>query len=1124
MKLSRLPPGFGLDAAAQALALRQEAVSGVRREWTERGWKATGVVMDGGVDYFPSIEVTPPPDPQLLESNCSCGRYRCRHAAALVLATDPPEGTPPSRQVTANLDTLDPRLRQWLSGFESVEDKGGGRGRQYELRYALRVQNVTVRGLPAQSRRATLQLLRVPLLTGAANVAAAEPYPMPKKVSAAPAFVQRDADALQLMEVATLPAHAPGRWEDTLYAVLDHPAGTLLLDTLLDAGRLCWGDAATRLTRGPVLKGEPGWVTDDAGLQLPSLIVLDVPGAIVLPLARPWAVDPRFMTLSRIEVSGPPERVARFLSGPAVNAAQAEALAQAMNASNLPLPVPVSLNVTEAELPFTPQLHLSSRTTTAGVLSEDALREEVVTFPTAEYRRAYGGSEVRENASQAGASQASASQTSASQASHVTVFHGGNIVRVPRQPRAEERAERLIGEAGFQTLENTFFEYTLPAQVAGLLSLGDEESWLDFMRVGVEDLERQGIDVIVHPDFPLRFAEISDWYGEARDGQTPGWFTLDLGIVVDGQRVSLIPVLADLIARQPELFTPGALDALNDDDLIFATLGDGRRVPLPAGRVRAILSVLVELHLRELPEGPLRLPLLDAARLASLEQAVQARWVGAERLMALGQKLRDFGGIQPIAPPAGLHAELRPYQLQGLAWLQFLREYEMGGILADDMGLGKTISTLAHLLIEKNEGRADLPSLVVVPTSVIGNWEAEAAKFTPSLRVLTLHGKDRLARFAQVPDADLVLTTYPLLPRDIEELNVHEFHFVILDEAQNIKNSKTAAAKAAGSLHARHRLCLTGTPLENHLGELWSQFHFLAPGLLHDERTFRELYRTPIEKKGDPYRRAALAARVRPFILRREKRDVARELPPKTEIPVRVTLEGDQRDLYETVRVTMESRVREELQSRGLARSTIAILDALLKLRQAVTDPRLVKLEAARHVANNAKLDWLEGNLPQMIEEGRRVLIFSGFATLLGHLEPVLQAHGIPYSKLTGQTLDRQAQIEAFQSGQTHVFLITLKAGGVGLNLTAADTVIHYDPWWNPAAEDQATDRAYRIGQDKPVFVYKLIAAGSVEERILDLQARKAALARGILDGGLSDATQLTAQDLDRLFAPLDGE
>ncbi|MCD0177640.1 DEAD/DEAH box helicase, partial [Deinococcus sp. 14RED07] len=496
----------------------------------------------------------------------------------------------------------------------------------------------------------------------------------------------------------------------------------------------------------------------------------------------------------------------------------------------------------------------------------------------------------------------------------------------------------------------------------------------------------------------------------------------------------------------------------------------------------------------------------------------------AERLLELGRKLRDFSGVQDVTPPAGLHADLRPYQRQGVSWLQFLREYGMGGILADDMGLGKTVQTLAHLLLEKESGRADRPSLVVAPTSVIGNWQAEAAKFAPDLRVLTLHGKDRRAHFPRIPGYDLILTTYPLLPRDIDDLGAFEYHLVILDEAQNIKNARTAAAKAAGALNARHRLALTGTPLENHLGELWSQFNFLAPGLLHDEKTFRELYRTPIEKRGEAGRRQALAARVRPFILRREKRDVARELPPKTEIPVRVTLDGDQRDLYETVRVTTETRVREELRARGLSRSTIAILDALLKLRQAVTDPRLVKLDAARSVEGNAKFEWLSTHLPQMVEEGRRVLIFSGFATLLGHLEDWLREQRIPYSMITGSTQDRQSQIDAFQSGRTHVFLITLKAGGVGLNLTAADTVIHYDPWWNPAAEEQATDRAYRIGQDKPVFVYKLIAAGSVEERILDLQARKASLARGILDGGLSDATQLTSADLDRLFAPLEDE
>lgn len=1139
MKLSRLPAGFGLDAAAQALALRQESVSDVTREWTDLGWRASGTVQDAGAEYRAAADLGMPPEPKLLESSCTCGRYRCRHVAALVLSTDPPDTPRPAALAQASPESLDPRLRQWLAGFEPSPEASGGRGRQYELRFLLRVGLVTVRGMPAQVRRATLQLVRVPLISGVPNLAAAESYALPKKITAAPAFVQRDADALQLLEVAAQPAHAPGRWEETLYALSDYPATALLLSTLLAAGRLCWGGAASPLSPAPSLRGVPGWLSDESGAQYPSLIVPDVPGAVVLPLARPWAADPARLTLAPVEVDGPPERTARFLSGPTVTPAQATVLAKVMASSALPLPVPLpqGRDLREEKLPFTPQLHLSGRnvpvTVTHGLglpggaagvpplpgAGSPVLSTEVLSLPVAELRRAYGGLEVREPAASLSSGGLGAELPDLT----LTVLRGGELLRVPRDARGERRAMRRTAQAGFDSLELTFPEYALPGHIAPLLTLGGEEAWLDFLRVGVEDLEAAGINVVVHPEFPLRFAEVSDWYGEA--GETGGgWFTLDLGIVVDGQRVSLLPVLADLIARQPELFTQSALADLSDDETIFATLDDGRRVPLPAGRVRSILSVLVELNLRDLPSGPLRLPLLDAARLAQLEGAVQARWIGAERLLDLGRRLRDFGGIREVEAPPGLNAELRPYQLQGLAWLQFLREYELGGILADDMGLGKTLQTLAHLLTEKVAGRLDRPALVVAPTSVIGNWQAEATKFTPDLRVLTLHGKNRREQFAELADADLVLTTYPLLPRDIDELGQHAFHYVILDEAQNIKNAKTAAAKAAGSLDARHRLALTGTPLENHLGELWSQFNFLAPGLLHDEKTFRELYRTPIEKRGDPHRRAALAARVRPFILRREKRDVARELPPKTEIPVRVTLEGDQRDLYETVRVTMESRVREELRARGLARSTIAILDALLKLRQAVTDPRLVKLDAARLVQGNAKLDWLSTNLPQMVEEGRRVLIFSGFATLLGHLEELLREHAIPYSKITGQTVDRQSQIDAFQSGETHVFLITLKAGGVGLNLTAADTVIHYDPWWNPAAEEQATDRAYRIGQDKPVFVYKLIAAGSVEERILDLQARKASLAQGILDGGLSDATQLTTNDLDRLFAPLADE
>lgn len=696
-----------------------------------------------------------------------------------------------------------------------------------------------------------------------------------------------------------------------------------------------------------------------------------------------------------------------------------------------------------------------------------------------------------------------------------------------RDPQAEAEAARRLSGTSLQRLTKLFAATTQPEhpQLEQLYSVSDPADWHHFLTQVRPKLEAAGFRVDIAASFPYRFAEIDEWYGQAEENAVGGWFDLELGVLVGQERYSLLPLVASLLERQPELLDPAALAALPAERPLLAALPDGRTLALPTGRVRNILSVLVELHLTGRKAGKaLRLSVLDAGRVAELDRALNLRWLGRRDILELGQRLQDFGGIASVRAPRGLAAQLRPYQRQGLGWLQFLREYGLGGVLADDMGLGKTVQTLAHILTEKRSGRADLPTLVVAPTSVLGNWRSEAERFTPALRVLMLHGTGRHQHFGSLANYDLVLTSYALLPRDIEQLRGQPFHLVILDEAQNIKNPRSAAARAAGALNARHRLALTGTPLENHLGELWSLFHFLMPGLLGSERQFSALYRTPIEKGGHAARQRALAARLRPFVLRRDKKQVARELPDKTEVVVRLDLEGDQRDLYETVRLNLEGRLRDELAMHGLARASIAVLDALLKLRQAATDPRLVKLKVAEKVQNNAKREWLLSQVPQMLEDGRRILIFSQFAALLGLLETDLQALGIRYSKLTGQTRNRSEVIRQFQEGETEVFLISLKAGGVGLNLTAADTVIHLDPWWNPAAEAQATDRAYRIGQDQPVFVYKLIAAGSVEERILELQARKAGLAQGVLDGGLTSAAQLTQADLDALLAPLSAD
>jgi SNF2 family DNA or RNA helicase len=386
-----------------------------------------------------------------------------------------------------------------------------------------------------------------------------------------------------------------------------------------------------------------------------------------------------------------------------------------------------------------------------------------------------------------------------------------------------------------------------------------------------------------------------------------------------------------------------------------------------------------------------------------------------------------------------------------------------------------------------------------------------------------LQGKERLELFDKIPEADLVLTTYALLPRDEEKLREHEYHLVILDESHYIKNNRSKAAQSAGLLTARHRLCLTGTPLENHLGELWSQFHFLLPGLLADEKSFNSHFRHPIERQDDPLRRALLNRRIKPFLLRRTKDNVAKELPPKTEMVRKVELSGSQRDLYETVRLAMDKKVRDEIDKKGVARSQIVILEALLKLRQVCCDPRLVKaLPSRKKDSGSAKLVDLMQMVDDLLEEGRKILVFSQFTSMLALIEEELDARRIPYALLTGDTKDRAAQVAAFQQGAVPIFLISLKAGGVGLNLTAADTVIHYDPWWNPAAENQATDRAWRIGQDKPVFVYKLIAKGTLEEKIQLLQQKKSDLAQSILADGESHKMVLTQEDLQAIFAPLE--
>ncbi len=383
----------------------------------------------------------------------------------------------------------------------------------------------------------------------------------------------------------------------------------------------------------------------------------------------------------------------------------------------------------------------------------------------------------------------------------------------------------------------------------------------------------------------------------------------------------------------------------------------------------------------------------------------------AERLIELGNKLRGRRAPAAITPPRSFKAKLRPYQSDGLAWLDFLRDTGFGGVLADDMGLGKTVQALAFLSREKAEGRLDKPALIVSPTSVLPNWQAEAERFAPKLSVLALRGPERKALFAEMRRHDIVLTTYPLLARDYETLLGQEVPCRDPRRSAGDQESEGDVSGIAHRIDARHRLALTGTPLENNLGEVWSLFQFLSPGLLGDESTFRRTFRTPIEKHGDAAAQAFLSSRLKPFLLRRTKQEVATELPPKTEIVEHIRLEGAQRDLYETVRSLMHARVRDEIAKKGLAKSHIIFLDALLKLRQICCDPRLLKMPQARKVKGSAKLERLMEMVPELVGEGRRILLFSQFTSMLALIEAELQARKIPYVQLTGDTVDRAAPV-----------------------------------------------------------------------------------------------------------------
>ncbi len=1041
-----------------------------------------------------------------IQGTCSCYMsYNCKHVAATLLQVlnQQPRASTAESSISSNTEMLQSRFlsspgaiktpstatSHWFSFLDNIKnntqeiDPITAPSKQ-ELIYILDLLTLPKQGVFLQVE---LQLVNI-LKKG--GYGASKAY----SLSSGNTTLLMPQDALIIQDIEKMRRSV--KFSNYYYSenqyIIAKDMARALITSILKTNRCYWKKmSGFKLSLGMPLTGTFAWEFLGDGLQKLSC-TLD--NKTILETQPLWYIDNKIdqntVMMGALGTEFDDETTLALIHTPALTPEEAQLFIKTYALENLPLP---KVYVTHAQkgIPL-PVLKLAPYMihNIEGTRLEDASDDSAM----AVFSFKYGATEVDFN----------------NPASTIEYHEDNTIISVERDKEQELQYLTLLKEMQVVEVISAFTKCTFVIQ-------------LPFMFKDLPVLQAQKWIINIDPDFPFQCVQEEEWYTEVEDKSHYDWFGFELGILVGGQKINVLPLLVNLINKNPEMLNAKKIEELSDDYQFHLQLPDHRYVAIAAGRVKEILSVLVELYdSKALKNGILNVRYVQAAQLLGLQQSLQARWMGGEKLKKLGEKLLHFKGIESCVLPKGLEGQLRDYQKEGVDWLNFLREFQLGGILADDMGLGKTIQVLTHLLSEKESGRQKFPNLIIAPTSLMANWENECKRFTPDLKVLILQGAHRHARFENIAQADIVLSTYPLINRDKSIFLEHQFHYLILDEAQYIKNPYTKAYQVLLEVKAKHTLCMTGTPMENHLGELWSLCHFAIPGLLGDNKKFKKLFRDPIEKEGDVVRQKSLANRLKPFMLRRTKEQVATELPEKTEIIHSIELVGAQLDLYEGIRLAMQEKIVNAVKEKGFMRSQILILDALLKLRQTCNDPRLLPLAKGKAMHHSAKREFLMDMLSTLIEEGRKILLFSSFASMLDLIEIELIEKKISYVKLTGQTKDRTTPINAFQEGNTPVMLISLKAGGVGLNLTAADTVIHYDPWWNPAAEAQATDRAHRMGQTKPVFVYKLVCQGTVEEKILKMQENKKQLLQGIFKTGDSQSSKLSAKDLAYLFEPVE--
>ncbi len=1068
-------------------------------DWSEEDRTLRAKVKGSGRhNYFVSIEFTE--EYTSFAGDCTCPvRYDCKHCVATVLQwlEEPEQGWKAifGPQFESPIEHWRDFLSRLDQEFDAHEDPEARADIYYLLKPDLSSETETIHVTPARGlkKRAGEKIQAISFNRSTFDFQFAGNIP------------NTDKQILGLIDAYDNMRKDRDDTDDISLPLVGEE-GALLLQKILLTGNCFWAELDTPLSSGPEYELDTEWVEDENGHFKLKLTTKSLSELIICACEPPWYIDPRRHLAGVIKTNLSGKILNEIQIMPPIPAEQAQQVSQLIwaNHQRAPLPLPTQIQIETINEAPQPVLQLITKinetTRNKTYIAQLKMRYQNLRLP----------------------------HISIDPRLEINLIDEDKNLHILRDINFENQAIETLLAMDFrqQEVPKNTIATQLQFERPNENQIDQEKDWTSFIENEARELQALGWLVERDNAFSPSYKQVSSVSVSAHSQEENQWFDIAVDIEIDGKKVSLISLLSKWASKSWANNGGHGMIKLPNDALVIPT-ENGGFIEIDAQIVKPIIETLIEINADDRPYNlsTLRYSKHNAPMLLALRDKLQAneeiklQWEIPDFLMSLAERMRDFRGIQAVDLPENLDISVRDYQIEGFHWLQFLREYGFGGILADDMGLGKTLQALLHILKEKQSDRMQYPVLVVAPTSLMSNWRREVQKFTPSLSVLTLHGNQRAELFDQIDHHDIILTTYPLMARDIDIHREKTYYMTLLDEAQFIKNPKTKTARALCEVKSEHRVCISGTPIENHLGELWSQINFLMPGFLSNDKTFNHLFRKPIEEQLNQARSRQLAERVSPFVLRRDKEQVAQELPAKTEILQTVTLEAEQANLYESIRASMEQRVREALRGHGLARSHITILDALLKLRQACCDPRLVKLASAKGVEQSAKLNSLTTMLPELLAEGRRVLIFSQFTSMLDLIEDELKKDEVRYVKLTGQTRNREEVIDRFQNGEVDVFLISLKAGGVGLNLTSADTVFIYDPWWNPAVENQAIDRAHRIGQEKKVFVYRMIAENTVEEKILAMQARKKALADTVVGNDDSVITKMNSNEILALFS-----